>query len=880
MSNFQQNLLNGLHLCLSGNNNSIKQGEIIIQQAKAQDYRLFIINISQIISDNSLDSNIRVLSATIIGNIIKLCKSEEWLAISKNERNIIKDNLLSSLGPENFNLQKCLGLSISYIARIEFPNGEWPNLINIIESGANNNDKNNIKTSLIILKNLLHELKNKKDCLRQHLEQIFRIIFGFFDYNRLQNDQQMIQFLLETIYEILPSLDSKMKDVQFKNWFFDFIKNVLIFTETETFQAGVQLCIECCNLFYLELRNDLHNLIQCFINLANGNNLNKCTQSLIFLTELGDLEVERANYYKGQNKYLINHVNSIINLIKDILLERHNENDDLDDENSPYFVCGYLLDSLSRLDDVYIVESVFEIISNNIRGNNSYRKAAAVFAFNSIMETSAKEKIQMVLNDCLNLMSSLTIDNNQEVLINVSKCIEKSAEFHSPYILSHPEDVFQSFMNIIESQLVQRPINPKTIIHYIRALGFLAKNIIPDSIPSMNEKLYNKLSFIYNQLFDIIFIPEAYSRDINVSQAGYLTVCSLLEHSTLRDIEYAKTILNNIITTFAHTFDRNVTMNQQKRYDFQCYISSTLIALGNYGHLKLDSETGSKLYMYIDAVLKERQTLTDEAILALSSIILLSEDNKEQLVENVWGYLKYGLEQVKEESTCKYCLVALEDILGCKLESMKTHLNEVFPLIDKIISSSSNTSLLKIQIIELYSDCIGNYPMYFRDYFNKSFEYVVNAMKIFDENWLNNFDNTFVEKIKGAILVYFENTVFYAKRINQLDILKNNLQNIFNFLNAIIFNHNDTSIPNYIYSQNKNFFSNPTFSYSDAVSCGGILSELCNNLGGDVVSYINPNLINVIISILKKDSRKNLDLLNYLRHISAVLSMNEDISNI
>ena len=93
--------------------------------------------------NDSLPKEVRQLCGVIIKNSLAGDTSEaKWLMIQQQKRTTIKENVLTCLGSETKEIRRGAATSVSAIAKIELPRGEWPTLVNTLVNASQHSNIN------------------------------------------------------------------------------------------------------------------------------------------------------------------------------------------------------------------------------------------------------------------------------------------------------------------------------------------------------------------------------------------------------------------------------------------------------------------------------------------------------------------------------------------------------------------------------------------------------------------------------------------------------------------------------------------------------------------------------------------------------------------
>ena len=176
-----------------------QKAEADITQLAEANFNLFLLSLSMKISNESEPKPIRQISATIIKNMItNPSYTPKWYALLPEQKNTIKNYILSTLASSDSDIRKAAGLSIAGICKVELPRKEWVEIFEILRGTSINNDISIQLSSIITLGYIIQEISNE---VLNEME-VAKLLDCF--YNLL--NKQVIQE--ELVYQTLLSVES------------------------------------------------------------------------------------------------------------------------------------------------------------------------------------------------------------------------------------------------------------------------------------------------------------------------------------------------------------------------------------------------------------------------------------------------------------------------------------------------------------------------------------------------------------------------------------------------------------------------------------------------------------------------------------------------
>lgn len=130
-----------LEKTLSQDQNELRQAYECLERF-SQNVPDFFKALSQILANAEIGPYIRMSAGLQLKNqltskdeVVKQKLEQQWLALPQDVRDVVKNNVLSSLGSET-GRPSSSAQCVAYIASIELPKGLWPNLIQQLTDNA------------------------------------------------------------------------------------------------------------------------------------------------------------------------------------------------------------------------------------------------------------------------------------------------------------------------------------------------------------------------------------------------------------------------------------------------------------------------------------------------------------------------------------------------------------------------------------------------------------------------------------------------------------------------------------------------------------------------------------------------------------------------
>ena len=169
------------------------QSETQINFLASENLSQFLISLSEKLSDETEQKEIRQLSSTLLKNIISNKNYiEEYFKISPEIKQKIKNNILSTLASSNIEIRKAAALAVAGICRIELPQNQWLDIFDILISTSQNENLFIQLSSLTTLEYIYEEI-NAKDININIKAKLLNTYYLLLDNN--SNDELILSSL-------------------------------------------------------------------------------------------------------------------------------------------------------------------------------------------------------------------------------------------------------------------------------------------------------------------------------------------------------------------------------------------------------------------------------------------------------------------------------------------------------------------------------------------------------------------------------------------------------------------------------------------------------------------------------------------------------------
>ena len=822
-----------LEMTYSNDQTKRNQSMITINTIAESNFNLFLQKLGSILSNESKPVGIRQSAAILIKNALIHTENfqQYWKKnLSKEDKKQIKLYVLSTLASTKKEIRTIVSTLISSICKIDQPITEtWPDLLPSLTQNAFN-ENINMKLAAIETLGYVCEELTIKSIDSDKIDNIMNALI-----QNLINDKNPPEVIIQLLKALYHSI--RLAEKNFSN------KNERAIIMNAIFQIGqkyeknedildkiAELFIEMFSVsnYYDYIEDFFKNIIQFSFNIITQykeSNDRLALLGLEIICSIGDEEKQRASPMEitlsqisggfsidNSKKLTKGYFNLISNDLQKLIVDNVQVPEDDEDENEWNIskACLLILNLLVENTDLESVGNFFKELSNQV--NNSKDKPLERAKCWLLLGNALSAKYKVEMSNLLTLYLKIILEDiEQNQLSKLKRCacflIEKITNiFPKLFDGSRLNNVINVLSNNIKN-------NTETSI--IMNLCQSLQNLIK----AFGDFETNKSSCALSQYFDKIFIGLFNEANVEIMNSKENTKCSLRRLMTIGTlIDYSshdkQSQINQIIFRFLieientqNSIDKLIANGASKETIFQIqeYYYSLLQKLFNKYKTKINIDLAKNIWKLTEGLFKYRQTVFDEANIALGALAKNMEKDFIPIFENYYPYIEFSIKSYNNNSLSKSGLLSLYNCITSTQNSIQKSSDMIKILIDVCTSNdvSRNNKCIAIS-------CIGELILFMGNDFEQYLEMVMKLLFSAAQmgvNIPNDSDEDIIEFVKNLryelirtftcieltvneklLLKYVRDIVEFLKscvndNIQRLDILKSTLELIIDFFN-------------------------------------------------------------------------------------------------
>ena len=712
------NIANYLQMALQATASERNQGMNSLNSLAEANLSLFLQQLGTILSDESLPSNIRQLSAVIMKNSILYVEKYRtfWKKnLPAEDKNKIKLLVLSTLASSKKEIRTSASTVISSISKVDSPITQtWPELLPSLTENAFNADIN-MKLSAIEALGYVCEELTTKSIDASNVDKIMNSLI-----QNLTDEKNSVDVIIQVLKALYYTIKLAEKNFSKKNE-----RNIImnaIFQIGNKYETNENVLEKIAMLFiemlsissyydyiednYLQIMKFSFNIFQKYkdskerlasfgleiISCIGDEEVKRITKGNISLTKLNDIyEIDKK--YRG---YLA----KVSNNLQQLIVANVKIPDDDEDESEWTLskACLNILNLMAQTESQILSQFYKEIITqiNNSKENLNERGKCWLLLGSSITPVNRAETSK-IIGSYINVIFA---DLKQTQSLKLKKCVS--------FLIYKLTKVFPKFFEqqkigtIIEylsseiktcKDLIIIGNLCKSLQNIIKAFGDLETNKSSCLLSPFFEKILNNIYI--DAKSDIKQISEGIST-INTSLSRLMTIGTLIDYSSHdkqnQIIEVIKHFLIQI-EAVQNDIDLLISLGSNKEtiFHIQEIYFTLLQKLFNKYKEPISLDFAQKIWQLTETLFKYRQSVFDEANIALGALARNMKKNFKQIFVLYYPYIEYSIDSFSNNSLSKSGLVAL---LHC-IESTEDSIGKTEDMIKILIKVCTSNDVIR-----------------------------------------------------------------------------------------------------------------------------------------------------------------------------------------
>jgi importin subunit beta-1 len=408
---------------------------------------------------------------------------------------------------------------------------------------------------------------------------------------------------------------------------------------------------------------------------------------------LNVLSGQQANtQLKPHRKYFTAFYTQLIEIILLFISPTEEEEEEDSDTWTMSKASAYVLHVLVQVIDSEMMEKILLYIQTGLPSEEIKMKNICLLLFAGCCDTlphrnRMHDYIGKHLTKVLKFLfyDSLTIRKSASLLLTkITKYYGKSGLFDS--------DVLGQAVPMMINAL---PSPNKIAINVIQSLINLTKAVGDLDTNKSSNLMSPYFENIFKELVVLAYREGAYNKDENLTMYCFLLINELIEYSSHDKQEKLSEILIYFLTQFESTLNNSISNlvnvmavagSSDVVLQLQSYYCTIFRAVFKKLLKKINSDMGGKIFTLLDSSFKLRQSVYDEALLAVGALASNMGEAFSEIMPRFQEFLLFALQRHNESSLCKSAIISLGHIVRAIKGNFSNYADKYIPVLLEILT--------------------------------------------------------------------------------------------------------------------------------------------------------------------------------------------------
>ncbi|XP_023521610.1 importin subunit beta-1 isoform X2 [Cucurbita pepo subsp. pepo] len=698
-----------------------KQAEDSLRQFQEQNLSSFLLSLSGELANEEKPVDSRKLAGLILKNALdakeqhrKFELVQRWLALDGNAKAQIKTCLLSTLSSPVADARSTASQVIAKIAGIELPHKQWPELIGSLLLNVNQPSTHVKQATLETLGYLCEEVS--PDVIDQ--DQVNKILTAVVQgMNSAEGNNDVRLAATRSLYNALGFAQANFSNDMERDYIMRVVCEATLSPEVKIRQAAFECLVSIASTYYDKLARYIQDIFGITAKAVREDEEPVALQAIEFWSSICDEEIdileEYGDDFTGDSDipcfYFIKQaLPALVPMLLETLLKQEEDQDQDEGAWNIAMAGGTCLGLVARTVGDDIVPLVMPFIEENITKSDWRQREAATYAFGSILEGPAPEKLMPIVNVALTFMlTALTQDPNNHVKDTTAWTLGRIFEFLHGSNVDTPIINQANCQQIITVLLQSMKDVPNVAEKACGALYFLAQGFEDVGVSSPLTPYFQE---IVQTLLSVTHREDA--GESRLRTAAYETLNEVVRCATDEMASMVLQLVPVIMMELHNTLEGQKLSSdeREKQGELQGLLCGCLQVLIQ----KLGSAEPTKyMFMqYADNMMGlflrvfacRNATVHEEAMLAIGALAYATGPDFAKYMTEFYKYIEMGLQNFEEYQVCAVTVGVVGDVCRALEDKILPYCDGIMTQLLKNLSSDQLHRSVKPPIFSCFGD--------------------------------------------------------------------------------------------------------------------------------------------------------------------------------
>ncbi|XP_026426591.1 importin subunit beta-1-like [Papaver somniferum] len=720
-----------------------KHAEESLMQFQEQNLLSFLLSLSSELANDEKPIESRKLAGLILKNALdakeqhrKFELVQRWLSLDNAAKAQIKASLLKTLTSTVHDARSTASQVIAKVAGIEMPHNQWPELVSSLLGNIHQLPAHVKQATLETLGYLCEEVS--PDVVDQ--DQVNKILTAVVQgMNSTETNNEVRLAATRALYNALGFAQANFTNDMERDYIMRVVCEATLSPEVKIRQAAFECLVSISSTYYDKLAMYMQDIFNITAKAVREDEEPVALQAIEFWSSICDEEIDILEEYGGDfsgdsdipcSYFIKKALPALVPMLLETLLKQEEDQDQDEGAWNLAMAGGTCLGLVARTVGDDIVPLVMPFIEENITKADWRQREAATYAFGSILEGPAPDKLISIVNIALNFMlSALTTDPNNHVKDTTAWTLGRIFEFLHGSTTDTPIITNANCQQIITVLLQSMRDVPNVAEKACGALYFLAQGF--EDVDTMSSPLTPFFQEIVKALLAVTHREDA--TESRLRTAAYETLNEVVRCSTDETAPLVVQLVPVIMMELHQTLEAQKLSSdeREKQAEFQGLLCGCLqVIIQKLGA----SETTKHPFMqfadqmmglFLRVFACRSATVHEEAMLAIGALAYSTGPDFAKYMPEFYKYLEMGLQNFEEYQVCTITVGVVGDICRALEEKILPYCDGIMTQLLKNLSSNQLHRSVKPPIFS----CFGDIALAIGENFEKYLAYAMPMLK-------------------------------------------------------------------------------------------------------------------------------------------------------
>ncbi|KAK9672419.1 hypothetical protein RND81_12G099400 [Saponaria officinalis] len=758
-----------------------KHAEETLKQFQDQNLPSFLLSLAGELANEEKPAESRKLAGLILKNALdakeqrrKFELVQRWFSLDLGVKSQIKAFLLQSLTSHVHDARSTASQVIAKVAGIELPEKQWPELIASLLGSIHQLPPHVKQATLETLGYLCEEVS--PDVVDQdQVNKILTAVVQGMSTNEAHSEVRLAA--THALYNALGFAQANFNNDMERDYIMRVVCEATLSPDVKIRQAAFECLVAISSSYYEKLAPYIQDIFNITAKAVREDEEAVALQAIEFWSSICDEEIDILEEYRGDFSgdsdipcfnFIKQALPALVPLLLETLLKQEEDQDQDEGAWNLAMAGGTCLGLVARTVADDIVPLVMPFIEENITKPDWRQREAATYAFGSILEGPAPDKLTSIVNVALNFMlTALTKDPNSHVKDTTAWTLGRIFEFLHVAAVETPIITSSNCQQIVTVLLQAMSDAPNVAEKACGALYFLAQGFedVGTSSP---------LTPYFQEIVQAL-ITVSHREDTGESRlrtAAYETLNEVVRCSTDETAALVLQLVPVIMMELHKTLESQNISPDGKQGELQGLLCGCLQVI--IQKLGSSEHTRVVLLQYADQIMQlflgvfacRSATVHEEAMLGIGALAYATGPEFLKYMNELYKYLEMGLQNFEEYQVCAVTVGVVGDLCRALEDKILPYCDGIMTHLLKDLSSNQLHRSVKPPIFSCFGDialAIGEnfekYLLYAMPMLQSAADLSANSAGVDDEmlDYTNLLRNGILEAYSG-ILQGFKNT--------------------------------------------------------------------------------------------------------------------------